>query len=383
MRDSIRLGRVAGVKVGVHWSLLVVVVLVAAGLADNRFSYDAPGYSHSAYIVAGVLTALGLLIGVLLHELGHAVVARRRGLSVDGITLSWMGGVTRIEGDTGSAVNELLVAGIGPLTSAGVGGLLWLARLLAGHAGGGSLTLAALGWLAWINVVLAAFNLIPASPLDGGRVLHSVVWLAGRDRWRATRIAAGTGVVLGAAIVVLGFVATERTGNLYNGLLVGFIGWWILASARFELGAGAVHEALDGVRIGDVMRPVGEAPGWITIRAFMEQYASRRPGWIWLLRDWSGDYAGALVGDALAAVPYPAWDLSRPLDVAIPLSATVGAAPEEDALSVMGRVAGRPMVFVVSGSHTLGAVLPNDVEAMVRMSGRPVGRRRPAQRPVG
>lgn len=383
MRDTIRLGRVAGVRVGVHWSLLVMVVLVTAGLADNRFVYDAPGYSRSAYIVAGVLTALGLLLGVLLHELGHAVVARRRGLSVDGITLSWMGGVTRIEGDTGSALNELLVAGVGPMTSAAVGGLLWLSRLLAGHAGGGSLVLAALGWLAWINVVLAAFNLIPASPLDGGRVLHSVVWLAGRDRWRATRIAAGTGVLLGAAIVVLGFVATERTGNLYNGLLVGFIGWWILASARMELGSGAVHEALDGVRIGDVMRPVGEAPGWITIRAFAEQYSSRRPGWIWLLRDWSGDYAGVLVGDSLAAVPYPTWDLSRPLDVAVPLSATVGAAPDEDALTVMGRVTGRPVVFVVSGGHTLGAVLPNDVEAMVRMSGRLVSRRRPAQRPVG
>ncbi|MDA8043668.1 MAG: site-2 protease family protein [Actinomycetota bacterium] len=383
MKDSIRLGRVAGVKVGMHWSLLVMVALVAGGLAENRFSYDAPGYTHTAYIVAGVLTAVGLLVGVLLHELGHALVARRRGLSVDGITLSWMGGVTRIEGDTGSALNELLVAGIGPLTSAAVGGLLWLARLLAGGAGAGPLVLTALGWLAWINVVLAVFNLIPASPLDGGRVLHSVVWLAGRDRWRATRIAAGTGVLLGAAIVVLGFMVAERSADLYNGLLIGFIGWWILASARYELGSGAVQQALDGVRVGDVMRPVGEAPGWITIRAFVEQYSSRRPGWVWLLRDWSGGYGGVLVGDALAAVPYPNWDLARPLDVSVPMAMTSGASPDEDALTVMGRSEGRQVVFVVSGGHTLGAVLPNDVEAMVRMSGRVARGRRPARRPVG
>src|SRR5579871_5355979 len=122
MKDTIRLGRIAGVRVGLHWSLLVMVVLVAFGLAQNRFYYETPGYSHTAYTVAGILTAVGLLVGVLLHEMGHAVVARRRGLTVDGITLSWMGGVTRIEGDTGSAGAELAVAGIGPVTSALVGG---------------------------------------------------------------------------------------------------------------------------------------------------------------------------------------------------------------------------------------------------------------------
>ncbi|HMC39982.1 MAG TPA: site-2 protease family protein [Acidimicrobiales bacterium] len=383
MRTSIRLGRLAGVSVGVHWSLLVMVVLVATGLAQNRFPIDAPGRSSSAYAVAGILTAVGLLVGVLLHELGHAVVARRRGLAVDGITLSWMGGVTRIEGDTGSPLNELLVAGIGPLTSAAVGGLIWLARTVALHSGTHGLVLAALGWLAWINIVLAAFNLLPASPLDGGRVLHAVVWALGRDRWRATRVAAGTGVVLGGAIVVLGLLATERTQNLYNGLLIGFIGWWLLGSARMELGSGAVHQALDGVRVADVMRPVGEAPGWITIRAFVDQFSGPRPGWVWLLRDWNGAYAGALIGDAVASVPYPQWDLTRPLDVAVPLAMTAGAQPDEDALSVLTRTAGRQVVFVVSGDRTLGAVLPMDVEALVRMRGRVVPGQQPVHGPVG
>lgn len=385
MRDSVRLGRIAGVRVGVHWSLLVMVALVAGGLAQNRFSYDAPGYSTGAYAVAGVLTAVGLLLGVLLHELGHAVVARRRGLGVDGITLSWMGGVTRIEGDTGTWRNELLVAGIGPLISAVVGGLLWLVRLGVGHWGAGGLALGALGWLAWINVVLAVFNILPASPLDGGRVLHAVVWAFGRDRWRATRVAAGTGVALGGAIVVLGLVVTERSQNLYNGLLIGFIGWWLLASARAELGSGAVHRALDGVTVSDVMRPVGEAPGWITIRSFVDQYSAGRPGWVWLLRDWNGGYAGALVGDAVAAVPYPHWDIARPLDVAVPLALTAGAAPDEDALDVLARTGGRQVIFVVDSAsgRTLGAVLPYDVEAVVRSGGRMVRGRRPAAGPVG
>src|ERR1700677_117243 len=158
MNDTIRLGRVAGVRVGLNWSLLAMVALVAGGLADNRFAIDAPGYSGVAYALAGGLTAVMLLVAVLLHELGHAVVARRVGLQVDGITLSWMGGVTRIEGDAHSPAAEFAIAGVGPLVSAAVGGVLWVVRILAvdGHAG--RLTVSALGWLAVINVVLAAFN---------------------------------------------------------------------------------------------------------------------------------------------------------------------------------------------------------------------------------
>ena len=353
-----------------HWSLLVVVVLFASGLAQNQFSADAPGYSGSAYAIAGALTAVGLFIGVLLHELGHALVARRRGLQVDGITLSWMGGVTRIEGDTGSALNELLVAGVGPLISLALGGLLAAGRLGLVHLGAGALSMAALGWLAWINIALALFNLLPASPLDGGRVVHGLVWLMGRDRWRATRVAAGAGVVFGLGFVLLGLVVVERNqGYFLNGVLLGMIGWWLFMSARVELGTGAMHRALDDLTVAQVMRPVGEAPGWITVRAFMEQYASVRPGWVWLLQDWTGSYSGVIVGDFVSSVPYPNWDLIRPLDFATPVAAVGGADPSEDVLAMLTRTGGRQVVLVVGGGRTLGAVLPADVAALVRMRG--------------
>ena len=382
MRDTIRLGRIAGVRVGVHWSLVLIVVLLGTGLARHQFSVDAPGHTSGAYAFAGLLTAVGLLVGVLLHEIGHAVVARWRGLRVDGITLSWMGGITRIEGETGTPTNELLVAGIGPLTSAAVGGLLYLIRLGVPHTAGNELVLAALGWLAWMNVVLAAFNILPAAPLDGGKVLHAVVWAAGRDRWRATRVSAAAGVILGGAIILLGLIVTERDQAIENGLLIGFIGWWLLASARSELGTGALQRALSGVLLSDVMRPVGEAPGWITIRAFVDQYSGPRPGWVWLLKDWNGDYAGVLAGDAVAMVPYPNWDLSRPNDVAIPIAQTTGASPTENALSALARTSGERVIFVVADGKTLGAVLPMDVEALVRSGGRVVPGRRPAPGPA-
>lgn len=378
MRDSLRLGRIFGVRVGIHWSLLVLVALVASGLAENRFSIEAPGHSDGAYVTAGILTALGLLAGVFLHELAHALVARRQGMTVDGITLSWMGGITRMDGESRRPSTELMVAGVGPLTSAALGGALALIRLGVPTTGMGALDGAALGWLAWINVVLAAFNLLPAAPLDGGRVLHALVWAAGKDRWRATRVAAGTGVALGAVTVAAGLIVAEHSRNLFSGLIIGFMGWWLLASARAELGSGAAHHSLDGVRVADIMRPVGEAPGWITIRAFMEQYAATRPGWVWLLRDWSSpSYRGLLVGDTAAAVPYPSWDLARPVDVSLPIAETTGARPDEDVLAVAARSGGKVILAVADG-HTLGAVLPGDLEAFIRSGRRIAPDTRPA-----
>lgn len=371
MRDTIRLGRIAGVRVGLNWSLVAMVVLVAFGLARDRFALEVPGYTSEAYAIAGVLTAIGLLLGVLLHEFGHAVLARRVGLRVDGITLSWMGGVTRIQGETVRPREELLVAGVGPAVSAALGGVLWLVRLLLEGTGGGALAIGAIGWLAVINLVLAGFNLLPAAPLDGGRVLHSAVWAITRDRWRAARASATTGVALGACLVAFGFIFTTRTGDLIDGLFIGFIGWWLLGSARAELNLASVHHALDDVLLGDLMRPVGEAPGWITVRAFAETYAGSHPGWVWLLRGWQEPgYAGVLLGDSLAAVPFPQWDILRPIDLATPISATTGAAPGDEALATIAGLGDKQVVLVIDSGRTLGAVLASDLEAIVKMGGK-------------
>ncbi len=375
MNDTVRLGRVAGVQVGLNWTLLAMVALIAGGLADNRFPLAAPGYPGAAYALAGALTALVLIVGVLLHELGHALVARRFDLRVDGITLSWMGGITRMEGDANTPGGEFAVAGIGPVVSAAVGGLIWVVRLLVLHAHGGNLAVSALGWLAFINVLLAIFNLLPAAPLDGGRVLHSIVWAVTRNRWRATLVASAAGVGLGAVLAGIGLLALLRGVDPLDGFIVTYIGWWLLSSARAERQLAQVRRSLEGLRISEVMRPVGAAPGWITIRAFAEGFASGRPGWVWLLEKWDGGYGGVLLGDTIGSVPFPQWDLARPLDVAFPISAAIGAAPEEDTLEVVSRTdgtGGKQVILVVDGDRTVGAVLPSDLEALVKM-----GRRRP------
>jgi Zn-dependent protease len=371
------------VQVGLNWTFMALVALVVVWLARNRFPIEAPGRSGAAYALAGLLTAVGLLVGVLLHELGHAVIARRAGLKVDGITLSWMGGVTRIEGDAVRPRSEFAIAGIGPTVSAGIGGLLWLVHTEAHSLGVGSLVLAAIGWLAAINIVLAIFNVLPAAPLDGGKVMHAAVWAATGDRWKATRIAAGAGIGLGVLLIGLGLVITARHRDPFNGLLIGVLGWWLMASARAELEASGVHRALDGLTMADLMRPVGSAPGWITIRSFAENFAGPRAGWVWLLEGWQGGYDGVLAGDSIGAVPLPQWDFIRPIDLAYPIAATTGAAPSDDALEVLARTAGRQVVLVVEANRTVGAVLPSDVEALLRMGGRGAAVRRAQPAPEG
>jgi hypothetical protein len=171
-------------------------------------------------------------------------------------------------------------------------------------------------------------------------------------------------------LVVVGFVVGTQGANWIGGLFIAFVGWWLLSSARSELSAGAVHGALDGVKMVDIMRPVGSAPGWITVRAFAEGYAASRPGWVWLLEEWGGGYGGALLGDSVASVPFPQWDLVRPIDVATPIAATTGAEPGDEVINVLARSGDKQVVLVVDGGRTVGAVLPSDITALVKMRGQ-------------
>ncbi len=365
MRDTVRLGRIAGVPVGLNWSLLAIVVVFALGLARNRFPYDAPGHGQALYVVAGALTALGLLVGVLLHELGHAVVARRAGLEVEGITLSWMGGVTRIAGDTRTPLRELSVAAVGPLVSLVIGGVLFAARAGASGVGADPLLVAGLGWLAAINVVLAGFNLLPAAPLDGGRVLHALIWRITRNRWSAGRATSWAGMALAAAVIGLGGYQVVTGQGQLDGLLIVMLGWWILSAARDEDRQAVIGRALDGRAVHDVMRPVQSGPGWMEASEFVTRYVEADPGAVWLLERWGGGYCGLVTGDALRAVPGP-WSAIRASDVAVPVEAVGRTDPWEDLLDALTRTGGRQMLIAVEDGRSVGAVLPSDVEAIVR-----------------
>lgn len=174
MHQSFSFGRILGVKVGANWSVIVILWLIAEP-ADERFPVVAPGYSTTSYWISGVLAAVTFFMCLLAHELAHSVVARRYDVHLEGIVLWLFGGVSKFTGDPPSAQAELKIAAAGPATSMGIAvGFFALTRLVDG-VGGSALAGAALGWLGWFNGSLAVFNLVPAFPLDGGRVLRVAV----------------------------------------------------------------------------------------------------------------------------------------------------------------------------------------------------------------
>jgi Zn-dependent protease len=373
VQDSVRFGRISGVTIGANWSVFALAGLVAYFLATSSLPADAPGYSHSAYWMAGILTALALLVSILVHELAHAVAGRKAKLHVDGITLWFMGGLTRIEGDSTKPSVEFIVGFVGPLASAVIGFASGGLSLLAGDAGW-SLAAGTLRWLGLINVLLALFNLLPASPLDGGRVIHGLLWAVTRNRWLATRLTAAAGVGLGAMVAVVG-VKVLGTGDGMDGMVLLVMAWFLISSARREQMAGRAQHVLGDVHVSDIMRPAVIAPGWLTVNAFWGAWAAPYPDAAFVLERWGNEgWSGVVTTQQLAAVaPNQQWSV-RAQDVALPLSreGEDPLSPDQPALAVAGR--GGIALPVLASGATVGVVLAQDLVAMVAR-GTPVQRR--------
>src|SRR5262249_42643855 len=203
MGETASLGGVSGIRIGVNWSVLLIVALLAYGLAVGEFPAAAPRHPVAEYVVAALVTAVAFIGSLLAHELAHSLVARRNGLQVEGITLWLLGGVSQLQGEVADPGAEIRIAGVGPLVSLILGGAFWLLAWLLHVAGGGGVLVAGLAWLGGINVLLAVFNVIPAAPLDGGRLLRAVLWRITGDRYQAAVWSARSGQVFGWALVVV------------------------------------------------------------------------------------------------------------------------------------------------------------------------------------
>ena len=225
---TVRIARILGVDVRVHITWLVAVFLVTWSLARGFFPSEFPGWDGEVYWATGVSGA-GLLFGsVLLHELAHCVLARARGLPVNGITLFIFGGVSAIQTDRENAADEFLIAIVGPLTSVALAGASWALTLLPEA---GTPLEALLIYLTFINVALALFNLVPGFPLDGGRVLRAVLWGTMNDFRRATSIASFIGQGVAFGLIIWG-VARLLSQDVMGGLWIALIGWFLNTAAE-------------------------------------------------------------------------------------------------------------------------------------------------------
>lgn len=231
MRDSLRLGSIRGITIGLHWSILIVAALFTLTLSGAILPAVAPGYAGGAYTLMALATAVVFFASIVAHELGHAIVAQRNGIGVSGITLFALGGVAKLEREPDDAGAAARIALAGPAVSVAIGVLGGLGALVAGGLGLPTLLAAGIGWLGVINLGMAVFNMIPALPLDGGRTLQAYLWHRQGDRERATISAAGVGRFLGLAMVAFGVWQFLNGGA---GLWFALIGWFIMSSARAE-----------------------------------------------------------------------------------------------------------------------------------------------------
>jgi len=250
MKSSFRLFRIAGIDIGIHYTWIFALALISWSLAQGFFPQQYPGWNTLSYWITGLIAALSLFVSVLLHELAHSLVARARGMSVNSITLFLFGGVSNLQEEPEKPKIEFAMAIVGPLTSLALAGIFWGLTYTVGNKE--SQFAAVLSYLTIVNLVVAIFNLIPGFPLDGGRVLRSIIWGTTKNLSKATNIAATAGIVFGWVLIAFGLFQL-LAGNFLGGLWIAFIGWFLSSSADANRKEITIREHLSGIKVKDVM----------------------------------------------------------------------------------------------------------------------------------
>jgi Zn-dependent protease/CBS domain-containing protein len=367
MNENVSLGRIAGIPVGFNWSLLVVAALIAWSLATSLLPSAAPGQTSGAYWAAGVISAFVFLASVLAHELAHSVVAMRRGVKVEGITLWLFGGVSRFSSDTNSPGTQALFTFVGPLTSLVLGAIFYVTSIAAG----GGLLAATLSWLGYINISLGVFNLVPAFPLDGGRLLQSLIWLRTGDRLRATRIAARIGMGFAYLLIAYGLATFLIAGSLIGGVWSVFLGWFLLNAARAEEAGGMIRQALSGISVREVMTPNPvQAPDNITVEDALHGYVLASRHSTFPTHDADGRLSGLLTMAALKNVAPAARSTTLIKEIICPVDSVSTASPADPITNLLGvsEGCGEGRTLVVDGDRLVGIISPSDISRLVQRS---------------
>ncbi len=355
MRSQIKLGRIFGIEIGLHYSWFLIALLIVFSLSSQFHSTNS-AWGDQVILTMAILTAILFFVSLLLHELAHSLVASSNGLPVKEITLFALGGVSQIEKNPTSAKLEFWMAFVGPLTSAVIGAVCVLSARALGEPLS-SPWMAMLLWLGYINLSLAAFNLIPGYPLDGGRVLRAIIWWKTGDANRSSRLAARTGQAVAFAFIAVGIFQYFGGAGL-GGLWIAFIGWFLLHAAKESYAQVGLAEALGGVRAADLMtRDCPTVQGGMSVQHFVDEELLRTAQRCFIVVD-NGAVTGLITPHEVKQLVRGKWpstavdEIKRPLE---DLRSVLPDAPVMDALSTMARY-NLNQLPVISGHHLEGVL---------------------------
>jgi len=362
---SWRVGRIAGIEIRIDSSWAVIALLITYSMY-LRASVLYPELSGSGAVALGILATVLFFGSVLVHELAHALVSQARGIRVQDITLFLFGGATRARVESRGPGDEFLIALVGPLTSGLLAGLFWIVAGLGSDVLSRPLT-GTLGYLAWTNLLLAAFNLVPGFPLDGGRLLRSAIWKATGSLPRATRIASLAGQAVGWLLVAAG-VASLLAGDLAGGIWFAFIGWFLVQAARSSYQELQLQQLLRGVEAEDVMAAdLLRIPPELSLQDAVDDYFMRYDHSAFPVEE-QGRTIGLLTLRGIRRVPREQWPTHRVRDHMVPLGDQVVVAPDARMDGVLGKLqdgeAGR--VLVAQDDEVVGIITPSDLTRWLR-----------------
>lgn len=359
---SIKLFKLFGFEVKIDLSWIFIAVLIAWSLAVGYFPFRYKGLSTQTYWTMGIVGALGLFASIVFHELCHSLVARRFGISIKGITLFIFGGVAEMGEESPSAKAEFWMAVVGPISSIVLGGMFYLVYTQALRANWSMPTIATLHYLAGLNGLLAIFNLLPAFPLDGGRVLRAILWgLKKNFRW-ATKVASGVGSTFGVLMILLGLYNVLK-GNFIGGIWWFLIGMFLRSSAKMSYQQTVIRKALEGevVKRFMVSDPMTVAPS-TTVRQLVEDYIYKYHMKMFPVVD-SDKLLGCISTRQVQETAREEWDRKTVREIATQCSTENTIGPQADAMEALSKMnrTGLSRLIVVEGDHAVGVITLKDM----------------------
>ncbi len=365
---SITLFKIFGIEIKADLSWLILAALITWSLAGGLFPEYYKNLPQSSYWLMGAAGALGLFLSIIIHELAHSLVARHYGMGMKSITLFIFGGVAQMEDDPASPTAEFWMAAAGPVLSAIASGLMFLLIWIGRNYGWPITVIGVVSYLAWLNLILAAFNLAPAFPLDGGRILRSVLWRWKKDlRW-ATSIAANVGSGLGLVLIALGVFSLIK-GSFVGGLWWLMIGFFIRMAAQGSYQQVLARNVFHDVKVKDVMvkDPVSVSRA-ISLEEFVQDYIYKQHHRLYPVVSF-GRLMGCITVAGTARVPREEWPHQTVGSVTEPCSPDTTIGPDESAekaLAVMQKT-GNNRLLVVESDNLVGIIALEDMLKLLEL----------------